>query len=482
VKPHFRGPAGTYNMLPVPSSPPGGGTTVNNATIIREPYPGAWQQNVIAVPNTPPLLSFSAVYGCVNVISSDIAKLPINLWRKLKDGGRVLADDHPIHRLLQSPNPYQTHVDFFSYFFVSLLLAGNAYVYLTRDARGVVKRMDVLNPSFVRPLVSDVTGDVFYQIGRSTSLPLLVSEYNPERDGAIVPARYMIHHRIMCVDHPLVGVTPLYAAAMAATLGVRAAESSSQFFGNMARPAGVLTAPGKISKELADRLRAEWDANYGPGRAGRTAMLGDGLKWEAITMTAVDAQLLELLRWGIADVARVYRVPGFLLGDLDKVTYRNSETLMRTYYSGCLQYHLEALEARLDTTFDLAADVDVEFDVDAILRTDLDVRFTAYKEGIQSGFMTINEARAQEGWPGVEGGDEPMMQVQFRPLSMLDEPATPTAPTTPAAPTAPPPSDKPKPPGENPKPDATDDEEAEGIAAFVRFSDVLHEGVPHHVA
>jgi len=76
-----------------------------------------------------------------------------------------------------------------------------------------------------------------------------------------------------------------------------------------------------------------------------------------------------------------------------------------------------------------------------------------------------------------------MMQVQFRPLSMLDEPATPTAPTTPAAPTAPtPPSDKPKPPGDNPMPDAGDAAEADGVAAFVRFSDVLHEGVPHHVA
>lgn len=470
-KPHWRGPPGAMverATLPVPSQPALPGTNVG---YIRESFPGAWQMNAPPVQMSPPLLSFSAVYTCVNVISSDIAKLPVKLWRVQKTGGRKLADDHPIYRMLQNPNPYQTHVDFFSYFFVSLLLAGNAYAFLSRNAAGVIDRMDVLNPAFVRPLVAE-TGDVFYQIGRSTSLPL-VTQFDPAGEGGyIVPARHIIHHRIMCVDHPLVGVTPLYAAAMSASVGVKASASSAEFFANMARPSGVLTAPGKVSAELSKRLTAEWDANYGPGRAGRTAMLGDGLKWERITLSAVDSQLIDLLKWSVADVARVYRVPGFLLGELDKVTYRNSETLMRTYYSGCLQYHLEALEARLDTAFNLASDVELEFDVDAILRTDLDVRFAAYKEGIQSGFLTINEARAQEGLQNVDGGDEPMMQVQYRPLSVLAE-DTPIAPPGPAAPAPPAPPTEPKLPAEQPP-----SEQDDAVVGFVRYADVLREEIP----
>jgi hypothetical protein len=142
-----------------------------------------------------------------------------------------------------------------------------------------------------------------------------------------------------------------------------------------------------------------------------------------------------------------------------------------------LQYHLEALEARLDTAFNLASDVEIEFDVDAILRTDLDVRFTAYKEGIQSGFLTINEARAQEGYPNVEGGDEPMMQVQFRPLSVLavDDPVV--APPGPAAPAPPAP---PTPP-EQPKP-SPPSEQDDAVVGFVRYSDILREEIPEHVA
>lgn len=461
IKPHIKLRAVPPAMLPVPSPPHVGGTNVG---VIRESYPGAWQQNAIPVPLAPPLLSFSAVYSCVNIISSDISKLPINLWRKLAKGGRKLADDHPIYRVLQNPNPYQTHVDFFAYFLVSLLLAGNAYALITRDARGVASRMDVLNPYFVRPLVAE-TGDVFYQISRSNSLSL-VADFQPQEGHYIVPASEIIHHRMSCVDHPLIGVTPLYAAAMSASMGVRALSSAAEFFANMGRPSGLLTAPGKVSKDLADRLRTEWQQNYGPGQSGKTAMLGDGLKWEPITLSAVDSQLIDLLKFGVADVGRVYRVPSFLLGDLDKVTYRNSETLMRTYYSGCLQYHLEALEARFSTAFDLANDIELEFDVDAILRTDLDVRFAAYKEGITSGFMTINQARDLEGWAAVDGGDEPMMQVQYAPLSTLDG-------TQLKPPAVPPPA----PPPEPPKPPPPSEEEAV-LAPFLRYREVLHAEIP----
>ena len=450
------------SLLPVPSPPHVGGTNVG---VIRESYPGAWQQNAMPVPLAPPLLSFSAVYSCVNIISSDIAKLPINLWRTLETGGREKADNHPIYALLQNPNPYQTHVDFFAYFLVSLLLAGNAYAILTRDRRGVVSRMDVLNPYFVRPLVAE-TGDVFYQISRSNSLSL-VADFEPQEGHYVVPASEVIHHRIMCVDHPLIGVTPLYAAAMSGSMGVRALSSAAEFFANMGRPSGLLTAPGKVSKELADRLRTEWQQNYGPGQSGKTAMLGDGLKWEPITLSAVDSQLIDLLKFGVSDVGRVYRVPAFMLGELDKVTYRNSETLMRTYYSGCLQYHLEALEARLSSAFALAPDVELEFDIDAILRAELDVRFAAYEKGIQSGFLTINEARDLEGLKNVKGGDEPMMQVQYAPLSTLDG--------TQLKPTAPPPAAPP--PDEPPKPPPTKDAD-EVIASFFRYSEILHEGIP----
>lgn len=403
----------------------------------HEPFLGAWQRNLRECMGNQSLLAFSAVYACVSVISGDIGKLPLRVWRLLSDGGREEATNHPMTAVLYAPNLYQTHVDFIQQLFVSTLLAGNAYVYLVYDDRNYINEMHVLNPTRVMPLVSP-NGLVFYRIAYNDALsqtgadypgPLtLNADYDPERDGWIVPARNIMHHRVMTVESPLIGVTPLYAAGMSAAVGAKIISQSQSFFANMSRPSGVLSAPGKISTQTASVLKKYWDDNYtSGGGSGKTAVLGDGIKWEPLTMTAIDAQLIEQLRWSVEDVARVFRVPGFLLGDLGKVSYRNSETLMRAYYSGCLQYHIESLEARLDRTFGLKSDVVCEFDLETLLRTDLDVRFTAYRTAIQTGFMTLNEVRARENLSKLKGGDEPLIQVQYQPLSRITAPPAPTA-------------------------------------------------------
>jgi phage portal protein BeeE len=235
---------------------------------------------------------------------------------------------------------------------------------------------------------------------------------------------------------------------------------SAAFFRNNSRPSGVLVAPGKISKEVAELLKLKWEENFSGGRIGRTAVLGDGLKWEPLTLTATDAQLIDQLRYSVEDVARVYRVPLFLLGELSKVSYRNSEQMNRGYYSGCLQYHIEAIEARLDRAFALPEGVYVEFDLEPLLRTEIDIRFNAYKTAIQSGFKTINEVRKKEGDKPLPGGDEPLVQVQYMPLSQLGKQAKqPKQPATPSSePVAPAPAggtDTP-PPEPAPSKDAVD--------------------------
>jgi HK97 family phage portal protein len=433
---------------------------------IHEPFLGAWQRN-LSCANPVSLLAFSAVYACINVISSDIGKLPVRVWRSREDGGRELQPRHPIDRLLRSPNHYQTTVDFIQQLKVSVLLAGNAYVYLIRDDRGVVSEMHVLNPSYVTPLVAE-DGSVYYQLNRSQSHPLTGIG---NEDRWILPARDIMHHRVMTVDHPLVGVSPMFAAAMSAAVGAGITAASQNFFQNSARPAGVLTAPGKIDKELAERLKTDWERSYGAGGQGRTAVLGSGLEWKPLTMTAVDAQLIEQLRWSIEDVARVFRVPTFLLGDLTKASYRNSEQMMRTYYSGCLSYHLEALEARFARAFDLAADVYIEFDVNALLRTEMDVRFTAYQSALSSGWLSINDVRAKEGEAKLKGGDEPLVQMQYVPLSMAAKGPAPAV--VPAAPV--PPDDDP-----DDDPDAGGDDNADaGRSWSARVAGVARKrGIP----
>jgi len=176
---------------------------------------------------------------------------------------------------------------------------------------------------------------------------------------------------------------------------------------------------------------------------GRTAVLGEGMKWEPLTISASDAQLIEQLRWSVEDVARCFRVPTYMLTDASKVSFKNAEQLARNYYSQTLQYHIESIEARLDQAFGLTGNTYCEFDLAAMLRMELDARMSAYREGIQAGILTINEARKLEELAPMAGGDEPLVQVQYRPLSMAGQPMSGPAPAAPAPEPEPEPDDAP---------------------------------------
>jgi HK97 family phage portal protein len=285
----------------------------------------------------------------------------------------------------------------------------------------------------VRVLLAD-DGSVFYQIGLERLAQLLGSD--------TIPARDMLHHRLLAMNHPLVGLTPLYAAGVSAMTGQTIQQNSFSFFANMSRASGVLTSPGKISNELANRLKTEWDQNFKGGSMGRTAVLGEGMKWEPLTISASDAQLIEQLRWSVEDVARCFRVPSYMLTDASKVSFKNAETLARNYYSQTLQYHIESIEARVNQAFDLRGNTFCEFDLASLLRMEFDARMAAYQTGIQSGVLTINEARKLEELPPMAGGNEPLVQAQYRPLSMAGEPVSAApAPPAPAEPDDPEPDD-----------------------------------------
>jgi HK97 family phage portal protein len=425
-------------MTALPSVMPLGGNPLPPLShgYVHEPFPGAWQMNRECY---GPGGIFSAVYACITIISGDVAKLPPKIRKRLPDGSKVDFENHPAARVLWYPNSYQTRVDFWGQFMASSLFTGSAYAYLIRDDRNVISEMHLLDPRKVTPLIAE-DGSIFYRLAPD---PLAGVP-----DAVIVPARFILHHRLLTLTHPLIGLTPLYAAGVSAMTGQTIQQNSFAFFSNMSRPSGVLTAPGKIDQDLATRLRTEWDQNFKGNQLGRTAVLGSGMKWEALAITAADAQLIEQLKFNVEDVARCFRVPTYMLADATtKMSFKNAEQLARNYYSQTLQYHIEAIEARIDTVFDLANDVFCEFDLSALLRMELDARMAAYQSGIQCGVLTINEARRMEELPPKTGGDEPLVQMQYRPLSMAGEPPDPTVPTDP----------EPDPPPEDDDPDESDD-------------------------
>jgi HK97 family phage portal protein len=394
-------PPGGYGGNPLPPLSHG---------YVHEPFAGAWQANKEC---WGPYGIFSAVYACVTIISGDLAKLPPRVRQSSTDGSKRDLENHPAALVLNNPNSYQTRVDFWGQFMASALFTGNTYVYLQRDARNVIVAMHILDPRRISVLMAD-DSSVFYRIGQEKLAQLLGSDY--------IPARDILHHRLLTMNHPLVGLTPLYAAGVSAMTGQTIQQNSFAFFSNMSRASGVLTSPGKISAELANRLKTEWDQNFKGGAMGRTAVLGEGMKWEPLTISAADAQLIEQLRWSVEDVARCFRVPSYMLTDASKVSFKNAETLARNYYSQTLQYHIESIEARVDQAFGLSGNTYCEFDLAGFLRMEFDARMAAYQTGIQSGVLTINEARRLEELKPMDGGDEPLIQAQYRPLSMAGQP------------------------------------------------------------
>ena len=232
----------------------------------------------------------------------------------------------------------------------------------------------------------------------------------------MVPAREIIHDRFNCVFHPLVGVSPLYASASAALIGLRIQDNQSGFFVNGSNPGGVLTAPGAISNETAQRLSDHWNTEYTGEGAGKIAVLGDGLKFEPMRMTAVDSQLIEQLRWSAEVICSTFHVPPFKIGVGPMPPYQNAEILNQIYYSDCLQALIESMELCLDEGLGLTEvpgeTYGVELDLDGLLRMDTATQVNVLTAGIKGSLYTPNEARAKVDQKPLEGGDTVYLQQQ----------------------------------------------------------------------
>jgi HK97 family phage portal protein len=383
--------------------------------VVREPFTGAWQRNQEL--RTESILTHSAVYACVTLIASDVAKVRLRLMQ-LDDNGIWSETSSPAFSpVLKKPNRYQNRIRFFEQWIVSKLLFGNAYVLKERDNRGVVVSMYMLDPCRVRPLVAP-DGAIYYQLYQDNLTGI-------EEAELAVPASEIIHDRMVALYHPLCGVSPLTACGLAALQGLNIQNSSTALFGNGARPGGILTAPAEISDETAKRLKDFFEANFTGANVGRVAVLGDGLKYESMSVNAVDAQLIEQLKWSAETICSVFHVPPYMIGVGSPPTYNNIEALNQQYYSQCLQAQIESIELCLDEGLGLdeipGKTYGTEFDLDDLLRMDTATKVKSVADSISAGFLKPNEARAKFDLEPVEGGDTPYLQQQNYSLAALNK-------------------------------------------------------------
>jgi HK97 family phage portal protein len=202
---------------------------------VLESFTGAWQRNVEVKLDT--VLTYSTVFRCISLISSDVSKMRMKLV-ELTDGIWNETSSPSFTPVLTKPNRYQNRIQFFASWIISKLVWGNAYILLERDARKVVVRMYVLDPTMVTPLVAP-DGAVYYQLKRDDLAGI-------PADAVAVPASEIIHDRWNTLFHPLVGLSPIYACGISAIQGLKIKNNSAVFFGNGSQPGGVLTAPGAI--------------------------------------------------------------------------------------------------------------------------------------------------------------------------------------------------------------------------------------------
>lgn len=380
---------------------------------IGESFTGAWQRNITLKVEMG--LEHFAVYTCVNRIANDISKME---WRLMRKQDEIWVPNYKpryqwVIDLLHKPNRNQYDMLFKARVIISALLHGNAYI-LKERYNGQIKSLYVLDPTRTTTLCSD-DGSVFYRLKADNLAGI--------KDDIEVPASEIIHFRINCLYHDLIGISPLTAIAYPVHAGLNMQRSSLDFFKNASRPSGLLIAPETISDQTAKELRDTWNNQFSGENAGKIAVIGDNLKFEQITMSASDSQLIEQLKFSAEQICSVFNVPSHMvIGGAP--TYNNIEALNQQYLQQALHVYIQNLENCMYYGLELDQyddDCWPDIDVSSLVRMDTNGRYDSYNKGISGGWMTPNEARAKEGLSPLDGGDTAYMQQQNYSLSALAE-------------------------------------------------------------
>ena len=399
--------------------------------VIRESFAGAWQRGVM-VP-VEDALTHPTYWACVTLIAGDVAKIRPMLVEESDGIETEVERNSPYSPVLDRPNHYQNRIQFFTYWMLSKLMRGNAYALKVRDSRGIVTDLYLLDPLRVRPVVS-TTGQVYYACQQD-----ILNDIT--ENSLVIPAREIIHDIGFAPYHPLCGFSPVYACGYPALQALTINRNATKLFNNGFQLGGILTAPGQISEPTATRLQRYWDENYGgPDNAGKIAVVGDGMKFDKPkVMSAVDAQVIDQLKWNDEKICAVHHVPGYKVGVGPLPSYNNVEALSQNYYGDCLQYYFESIELCLTEGLELkdvrrpdgGVGYEVEFDIAELDRMDSVQRMEVATKGVQGGVLTPNAARKRFNEPAVAGGDKVYLQKQMWPLNLLgsDQPQPTPAPT-----------------------------------------------------
>lgn len=361
-------------------------------------------------------MQMTAVYSCVRILAEAVAGLPLHLYRYKEDGGKEKALDFNLYHLLhEEPNKEMSSFIFRETLMTHLLLWGNAYAQIIRNGKGEVVALYPLMPNKMK-VDRDENGELYYTYTRST-------EEAPTMEGSTVylTPRDVLHIPGLGFDG-LVGYSPIAMAKNAIGLAIATEEYGAKFFANGAAPSGVLEHPGTI-KDPA-RLRENWNSTFGgSANSGKVAVLEEGMKYTPISISPEQAQFLETRRFQIDEIARIFRVPPHMVGDLEKSSFSNIEQQSLEFVKYTLDPWVVRWEqslARSLLTEDEKKIYFFKFNLEGLLRGDYASRMSGYATARQNGWMSANDIRELENMdkiPAEEGGDLYLINGNMLPLN-----------------------------------------------------------------
>lgn len=386
---------------------------------LQTPAPMSYPSPSAAAVNFDTALSVSAWWAGCRLLSETVAGLPVRMYR-VNESERTPDESHPLWYLLNvRPNRYQTKVEFFETLMLNLVTSGNAYIAIERVGGRIVSLLPLMSAQMVTELMDDGNVVHTYYSGTSTRV------YSADS----------IWH-IKLFGNGVIGLSPLSYARNSLGIGIAAENRVGAVYRNGGKPTGVLMVDKLLTKEQRAQIRANL-SELAEGNNDSLFVLEAGMKYESVSMSPQDIELLDSRRFQLEDVARFLGVPSVLINDTSGSTTWGSgvQQIIDGFYKLNLRPYLERLESGIRNHLMSEEDARryaVEFDFDALLRMDQSTRFDGYGKGINSGVLTPNEARALEGWKPMDGGDALLVNGTMVPLENVDQKtATVTATDTP---------------------------------------------------
>ena len=362
-------------------------------------------------------MQMTAVYSCVRILSEAVAGLPLHLYQYTDKSSKEKAVDNPLYFLLHDePNTEMTSFVFRETLMTHLLLWGNAYSQIIRNGKGEVVGLYPLMPD--RMTVNrDEKGRLYYEYMVSSD------DAKTLKDGMVRLSPYDVLHIPGLGFDGLVGYSPIAMAKNAIGLAIAAEEYGSKFYANGATPSGILEYPGTVKEP--DKVRESWNAGFGgSSNAHKIAVLEEGMKYTPISISPNEAQFLETRKFQINEIARIFRVPPHMVGDLEKSSFSNIEQQSLEFVKYTLEPWLVRWEQAMQRSLipqDDKSKYFIKFNVDGLLRGDYQSRMQGYATARQNGWMSANDIRELENLdriPAEDGGDLYLINGNMMPLSM----------------------------------------------------------------